>query len=338
MKFQSNIAARFALAAFGYAAMLPAAHATDGVIEINQAKVNASGGYPYVISQSGSYRLTSNLVSPDALDSVIKVAASNVSIDMNGFTISGPVSCSGYLAPATCSFTGLPTGAGIGYDSFANPPVSNVRVRNGQVVGMGYGVHLPDGEVDHVIARSNRISGIYFLGSGMVRNSGAIENGGTGIETGGTVQSCVAEKNSWAGVNLKGSGAVLDSQIHWNSGWGAVQILSGLGGTSAGQAVVSRNDISRNTAVGVFSSVADGAGGHVSDNTLFLNGGAGVELSSGTVIGNLIHWNGGVGLNVRYAVSMRDNNFQGNNGGGAQTSGSVLYNGGGNMCGPVACP
>jgi hypothetical protein len=32
------------------------AHAIDGVIEINHAKIMAAGGYPYTISQPGSYR------------------------------------------------------------------------------------------------------------------------------------------------------------------------------------------------------------------------------------------------------------------------------------------
>ena len=32
-------------------------HATDGVIEINHAKIMAGSGYPYSISQRGRYRL-----------------------------------------------------------------------------------------------------------------------------------------------------------------------------------------------------------------------------------------------------------------------------------------
>ena len=42
------------------------ASAADGVIEINQASVKAAGGFPFVISQPGSYRLTGNLDVTDA--------------------------------------------------------------------------------------------------------------------------------------------------------------------------------------------------------------------------------------------------------------------------------
>src|SRR6185437_2583451 len=38
------------------------AFAVDGVVLINQNTVIAAGGFPYHITQAGSYRLTSNLV------------------------------------------------------------------------------------------------------------------------------------------------------------------------------------------------------------------------------------------------------------------------------------
>ncbi len=40
---------------------VPALWAADGVIEINQATVEANGGFPYVISKPGSYILSGNL-------------------------------------------------------------------------------------------------------------------------------------------------------------------------------------------------------------------------------------------------------------------------------------
>ena len=47
-----------AVTMLGFAA---SAGAVDGTIEINQAKVMAAGGFPYLISNPGSYRLTGNL-------------------------------------------------------------------------------------------------------------------------------------------------------------------------------------------------------------------------------------------------------------------------------------
>jgi len=61
--------------------------ADDGVVLINQSKVIAAGGFPYHITSPGSYRLAGNLTAAgtDGID----VAATPVSIDLNGFSISG---------------------------------------------------------------------------------------------------------------------------------------------------------------------------------------------------------------------------------------------------------
>ena len=67
--------------------------AADGVTEINQALIEASGGFPYEITQPGSYLLTGNLTVPDADTTAIRVEATDVTLDLNGFAIIGPVQC-----------------------------------------------------------------------------------------------------------------------------------------------------------------------------------------------------------------------------------------------------
>src|SRR3989442_9173749 len=62
------------------------AFAVDGVVLINQATVNAAGGFPYTISLAGSYKLSGNLLVPNGVDG-IKINASNVTLDLNGFNI-----------------------------------------------------------------------------------------------------------------------------------------------------------------------------------------------------------------------------------------------------------
>ena len=52
---------------------LPALWAADGVIEINQAGIEADGGFPYVISEPGSYILTGNLMVPDENTTAIEI-------------------------------------------------------------------------------------------------------------------------------------------------------------------------------------------------------------------------------------------------------------------------
>jgi hypothetical protein len=62
------------------------AYAVDGVVLINQSTVMAAGGFPYLISQPGSYKLTGNLI-VDAGKNGIEISASNVFLDLNGFDI-----------------------------------------------------------------------------------------------------------------------------------------------------------------------------------------------------------------------------------------------------------
>jgi hypothetical protein len=60
--------------------------AIDGQILINQSTVMASGGFPYRITQPGSYKLSGNLTAPLNV-SAIKFDTSNVTLDLGGFTI-----------------------------------------------------------------------------------------------------------------------------------------------------------------------------------------------------------------------------------------------------------
>jgi len=72
------------------------AFAVDGTVLINQSTVMAAGGFPYVISQPGSYKLSGNLVlsttpagnyAPLGADVAILIAHSGVVLDLNGFSI-----------------------------------------------------------------------------------------------------------------------------------------------------------------------------------------------------------------------------------------------------------
>jgi hypothetical protein len=88
------------LALVGIALMMAPAcgFAIDGQVLINQSTVMASGGFPYRITQPGSYKLSGNLTlntsqtanysGPGApADVAILIDANNISLDLNGFSI-----------------------------------------------------------------------------------------------------------------------------------------------------------------------------------------------------------------------------------------------------------
>ena len=208
--------------------------ASDGVLEINQAKVIKAGGFPYVISQNGSYRLTSNLDVTIAADpkntAAIEVVALDATIDLNGFSILGPAVCSG-IPVTSCSNTG--TGAGV----FS---LNGIVVRNGTIRGMGgAGIVAIRGSVERVHVIGNGSDGIY--GAAIVMNCNVEMNGQSGIYTNGLVignsvmwnkadgifvllEATVSGNNSSSngrnGITVSTTGVVSNNTATGNASWG----------------------------------------------------------------------------------------------------------------------
>jgi len=190
----------------------PAALADDGTILIGQPVQ-----FPYVISQPGSYRLSSNLtVAANAPVGAIDIAASSVTLDMNGFTIS----CAGCSAGAPIGI--LVTG-------------TDVLIRNGQITGfqgmqgLGAGVsiqgtnaHPVEATMSHVSANNNGFGFYSTPGSTM------------------TVMDSAASDDYIAGVAAQGQGIILRCNIIRN----VYLSTPGAGGIYVKDGVVSDNLLS----------------------------------------------------------------------------------------------
>ena len=188
------------------------AFAVDGTVLINQSTVMAAGGFPYTISTPGSYRLSGNLIVPDGNTTAIKITSSFVTVDLNGFSILGPVTCTGTsFAVTSCSSTG--SGSGVA-TVFTGSLISNVVVSNGNVKGMGsYGVNL-DGcqgcNVEKVIAQQNGSIGI-LIGRGRVADCISNFNLHRGIQNSGGIMIPI---NYAAGVGDRHY-----RQLSWQCDW-----------------------------------------------------------------------------------------------------------------------
>ncbi len=114
---------RFALGTLALAAVSAQAQ----VININQAKAMAGGvtpgdepGFPVTISQPGSYKLTGSLGVAGNMQAIL-IEAPNVTLDLNGFTVSGP-----RCGPQRCSI-------GVGGSPGINVKAPGAVIGNGRV-------------------------------------------------------------------------------------------------------------------------------------------------------------------------------------------------------------
>jgi hypothetical protein len=184
----------FRLAALLALAAGQAIYAVDGVILIDQTKALAGNvtpgdapGFPVTISQPGSYRLDSNLAVPD-MTSGILIESDNVTIDLNGFSILGPVTCQKTSGAFTCSELSF---GGAGIYAALQPAHSNLTIRNGFIQGLDGAIYLfSDSNVliDHMQI-SNCPFGVY-AGSGVIRDS-LITSAGASQLYGGVMENVV---------------------------------------------------------------------------------------------------------------------------------------------------
>lgn len=211
--FHIRLAAGLLIATAG--ALTATVHAQGGRLEINQACATGdgcfsgdSGGFPVTIDTSGSYRLTGNLTLPDANTGGILIEAGDVTLDLNGFAIQGPVECTsetGETGVTSCSASGTGT-ADSGIRVFGG---DNVTIRNGTIRGTGFAgisCNATECTITGVRAISNASNGISVTNDGVVRDCIAKANGNVGISGGtGVYTNNLARANGDDGFSINDS-------------------------------------------------------------------------------------------------------------------------------------
>ena len=317
------------------------ANAVDGVIEINQATVEASGGFPFVIDEPGSYRLTSDLATGASGAGGIRIAASDVSLDLNGFRIVG-------CPDAFClGNTGPGTGAGIEVDD--DELRVGVRVANGHVVGSAnHGIWLGDqSAVRDVVVRSAGGSGIAVGAGSVVSHCISSANVGNGVYVhgrGGIVRDTAASDNQSFGIVVR-EGSVVSGSTVRGSGSSGIQGLEGsriVGNVSMenqiyGIRCVDGCSIEGNTAQdNIHDGIYAGDASTVRGNVARGNTQHGLRINEGSLAqGNTSFENGQRGLYVIFGTAgFRENVLRDNGEGqvGASLNGAALDLGD-NQCG-----
>ncbi|HYD00473.1 MAG TPA: right-handed parallel beta-helix repeat-containing protein [Phycisphaerales bacterium] len=167
------------------------------------------------ITQPGSYYLTGN-VNGVAGKVGIEIAASGVTLDLNGFELLG--------VPG--SLSGTRPGANI-----SNVTIKNGSARNWGEVGVSLAVFQVTGaRIESVHASGNGGAGIFSGDGCVVTGCAASANAASGIATGAAcvVSGCVAYSNAGTGINASGGCHVVDCTSYSNAGTG---ISVGSGGT-----------------------------------------------------------------------------------------------------------
>lgn len=279
--------------------------ASDGVLEINQTCAAGAGcfpgdepGYPVRIAASGSYVLTSDL-SVSGIDTAITTqladasfpANINVAIDLNGFTIEGPTTCSG--TPLVCSLTSADPTVDSGIVILATDR-ANGHVHSGTIQGLASVGVICSGPcvISDLIVSQNGLGGV--SGEGTFRDIHAVRNGSLGIalQNYGTVESCVARENG--GDGFFGGGVFVKNLAALNEGYG----ISGNPGSVLENNLIEQNE----NGVRCRSCVAN-------HNSIRSNTVAGIDFESSTAAygSNLFQSNGSSVANAGAAVQTTPN-------------------------------
>lgn len=242
----------------------------------------------YKITQPGSYYFTGNITGVAGKHG-IEIAASGVTLDLNGFSLVG--------VPAMGNFDGVSVTLA-GFDSIA---VLNGSVRNWGGAGVDLGTFNASAcRIERVIATNNEGHGIHAGSSTTFANCSAGGNADAGIVAGNgcTFSNCSAISNTGHGVVAGSDAAVSTCTTNLNGGSGMI--------TNSGATIMNCSSGS-NTGQGMHL----GAGGSASNCSVVNNGGNGILGTIMVTISNCSAYvNGASGISVGGASSVIDCNVR----------------------------
>ena len=328
-------------------ALVPA-RADEGRIPLGQPVFS---NQTVTITAPGSYVLTSNLFLGNASTnpSAIAIQASNVTLDLNGFTVE--------------------IFAGTGSAILIFPDQRNIHIRNGKIRGGLYGIEYSMGavkttvrleklEISSTLSDGLNLSGVesFEMLECKIRDTGnnglavlgsagftgrIVGNQFTGIPNNALVTSgassllirenAMREVNSGINIGLGGSSI----QIEDNS------VMNRPGGQAGATAIslFSSGQVLHNAIRGFATGIATGAtGGRIAGNSVTGGVGTGdgvlVSASRNLIEGNQIEGNAGCGIHLLSSSAenaYRDNMLRGNTGGAACVAGTGNTDAGGNV-------
>jgi parallel beta-helix repeat protein len=237
---------------------------------VDATHTGSGGSSEFLITQPGSYYLTTNVVGISG-ENGINISANNVTLDLNGFSVQG--------------ISGVWSGV------YIHAGYTNVTVRNGNI--SGWGTSSPYSGVEcyanNVILEGLKVSanhyGIYLDSSGVVRDCNCYSNSAIAIQVNaGTVSGCEALNNASSGIYVV-TGTVSD----------CVALNNGNYGIEVGTNCTVKDCTSDNNYEGIYVS---GNGCQIAGNTCGDNTDSGIYINSAKnrIDNNIVGYNGNYGI------------------------------------------
>jgi hypothetical protein len=204
------------------------------------------------ITQPGSYLLLNNLSTGG---NCIVVAASFVTIDLNGFMINGNGK------------------GGSGISEQPGTALRAITIRNGAITAFAQAIFFPKSiavVIERITATDNTANAITAGDMATVRDSATHVNGGSGISLGlfSLARGNASSENGGIGISVSTGGQVVDNDVAHNTGVG---ILTGEGANVVHN--VARNNGTNGISVECPSAVVGNAAtNNLSQNIVLLGG------------------------------------------------------------------
>jgi hypothetical protein len=241
----------------------------QGVILLNQANalsghpnIGEGAGFPIQLFSPGVYKLTSNLTVPAGTSGILITGDSSGTgangsfiIDLNGYTIEGPVrGC-----PDACSSSGAADGI-----TYLSHLPNNVTIKNGIIKGFednGISSLGDNLTIENVTFDGNAGIGASTSRETSVKGCRFINNGEDGFYNGfgpSVITDSLFHNNQSDGARLLNGNASITDSIFTSNGGDGLQSTSGLEGTLIKNSVLSSNGgygLNLDSSVGYGSSV-----------------------------------------------------------------------------------
>ena len=211
---------------------------------VDAAHTPGNGVAGFIITQPGSYYLTTNIVGVSGKRG-IQIQANNVTLDLNGFSLSG----------VSGAFQGI-------YFPFAT--MTNVMVYNGIISGWTGGIYQlgPNGMLERLDVSGNAGDGIYCSDGCLIRGCTINGNGQNGIFVNGSGSLVV--NNNCAGNNTANSASAAGISV-----WGSRNRVEGnhvTGSGPSGYGIYVANSTSYTNNIVIQNSVEGGGANNYSYN------------------------------------------------------------------------